>query len=204
MDTQLQELIERIKTEGVKDAQDKADEIIENARHKANDIVAAAHEEASKIQADAKREAATMQSAGQAALKQAGRDLILAVRAQLTAVFDSVLKNQVAGAMTGEGLRQAIVVLMQAWAGGEATDLDVLLPKAEFDRLEGELRAQLAETLAGGVEIKPIDDVDAGFRISRKDGSAYYNFTADGIAEVLSEFLNPRLSEILKDAAKEA
>jgi V/A-type H+-transporting ATPase subunit E len=40
--------------------------------------------------------------------------------------------------------------------------------------------------------------VQAGFRISTKDGSAYYDFSDEGIAEMLSAFVSPRLAELLQ------
>jgi V/A-type H+-transporting ATPase subunit E len=33
-----------------------------------------------------------------------------------------------------------------------------------------------------------------------KDGSAYYNFTSEGIAEILGEYVNPSLGELIQRA----
>jgi V/A-type H+-transporting ATPase subunit E len=53
------------------------------------------------------------------------------------------------------------------------------------------------------VELKFDRSLDAGFRISNKDGSAYYDFSAESVAELFSAYLNPRLAETLKNAVKE-
>jgi V/A-type H+-transporting ATPase subunit E len=60
----------------------------------------------------------------------------------------------------------------------------------------------LAVELQKGVELKPFPEIEAGFRIAMKDGSAYYNFTDRGIAEILAEYLNPKIAEIVQEAAQ--
>jgi V/A-type H+-transporting ATPase subunit E len=80
----------------------------------------------------------------------------------------------------------------------------VLLPEDTRDEIESGLRSRLAEELKGGLEIKPVHGIDSGFRIAEKDGSVYYDFTATGIADVLSAYLNPRLQEAIKQAAEQA
>jgi len=95
------------------------------------------------------------------------------------------------------------VTIVKEWSSKDTADLAVLLPKGEYEKLEASLRSRLAEKMKEGLEIRPFSGIDAGFRISAKDNSSYYNFTAQGLAEMLGEFLNPRLSAIMKDAVKE-
>ena len=47
MDVQLQELIDKIKSEGIKSAEKESKKIIREAQQKANEIIASAHDEAS-------------------------------------------------------------------------------------------------------------------------------------------------------------
>jgi V/A-type H+-transporting ATPase subunit E len=61
--------------------------------------------------------------------------------------------------------------------------------------------SRLVEELKKGFELKPLPTLEAGFRIGLKDGSAYYDFSDQGIAEILAEYLNPRLSELMSQAA---
>jgi V/A-type H+-transporting ATPase subunit E len=57
--------------------------------------------------------------------------------------------------------------------------------------------------LKKGIELKPFPELQAGFRIAMKDGSAYYNFSDQGIAEILAEYMNPRIAEIVQEAVEE-
>ena len=76
----------------------------------------------------------------------------------------------------------------------------MLLSDTDLAALEQSLRSKLSQQLKAGMEIRAGAGLAGGFRVSMKDGSSYYNFTPAEIASVLSEFLNPRLTEILQQA----
>ncbi len=203
MDVQLKELIDRIKSEGVKSAETQASEIISKAEQRAEEIVAEARENAEQIVADAEQEARKREASGREALKQAGRDLLLQLRRRIQSVFAEVIDSSVADAYSGEALERAVVTLIAAWAEGKEGQLEVLLPEEELKELEQSLRSQLAKQLSSGIEIKPSPEVEKGFVVSERDGSAYYDFSADGVAEMLRLYLSPRLGEALDNAAAE-
>jgi len=62
------------------------------------------------------------------------------------------------------------------------------------DKLAGEFKK--------GVELKSNRKLTSGFRISNKEGSVYYDFSAEAVAGLFSTYLNPKLAEILKEASK--
>ena len=51
------------------------------------------------------------------------------------------------------------------------------------------------------MEIKADDSLSSGFRIGAKDGSAFYDFSAEEVAGLFSSYLNPRTTELMKRAA---
>ena len=53
------------------------------------------------------------------------------------------------------------------------------------------------------VDIKLDNSLTKGFRIGSKDGSAFYDFSAESVADLFSAYLNPKTSAIMKEAAKE-
>lgn len=200
MDVQLKELIEKIKDEGVKSAEEKAAQIIHGAEQKAGDILAGAHKEASGIIANARAESARLDHSGREALKQAGRDLILSLKSRLEELFKTVIETGVKESLPGQVLEEAIIKLITSWSAKKVADLQVLLSPQDLEKVEKTLRSKLASELKKGLEIRPIPEIAAGFRVSMKDGSAYYNFSDQGIAEILTEYLNPRLSELILEA----
>ena len=202
MDVQLKELIERIKSEGIENAEQEADRIIQEAQDRAKKIVSDAESEADKIRSKAEEDAARREETGRASLKHAGRDLILSVQKRLQVLFDKIIYQETSEVLKGDLLEKAVAQVVQNW-DSDVTDLTVLVSEEELQRVEKGLKKKLSNKLAEGIEIKPLPKSEAGFQVSMKDGSAYYNFTAEGIAELLSQFLNPRLAETLREAAEE-
>jgi V/A-type H+-transporting ATPase subunit E len=90
--------------------------------------------------------------------------------------------------------------ILKGWAGKDA--LDLILTEAQLKQLSAFFTDKLAAELKKGLELKADRGLSAGFRIVNKDGSAYYDFSAESVAELLSAYLNPHLAETLKDAAK--
>ncbi|MCP5514751.1 MAG: V-type ATP synthase subunit E [Spirochaetales bacterium] len=201
MEVQLKELIEKIKIDGVKDAELKAADIVKNAEAKADEIVAKAKKEASRIIAGAKEEAVKSEQSGREALKQAGRDLVLNLQTKITDLFNIIIKKEVASAMDDKVLAETIVKLIGSWKSG-TENLQVLLSEKDYRNVENVLRTKLADQIKKGFEVKASKNLDAGFLVSVKDGSAYHNFSAEGISEVLSEYLNPRISSLLNEGVK--
>lgn len=201
MDVQLKELLEKIKEEGVKPAESKAASIIADAEKKAHALVTDAEKKAEGIVAQAKADAEKTERAGREALKQAGRDLILALRNKIAALFDSVIQLETEKSMSGAKLEDIIAAVVKAWVGKQSSDITVLLSASDLEKMEKSLMSKLSAEMKKGVDIKPSPHVDAGFHIAEKDGAAYYNFSSQGIAELLGEYLNARLSEVVKEAA---
>jgi V/A-type H+-transporting ATPase subunit E len=202
MDVQLQELIEKIKSEGIKSAEQESARVLKDAQHKANDIIAAAHNEASGIVAKAQKEVRRFEHSAKDAVAQAGRNTILSLRTRITELFDALIAEQTKEAYTTKVLEAAIVSLIKSWSKEQIPNLQVLLSSSDLKKVEKQLKSRLAAELKNGVELKPFPEIQAGFRIAMKDGSAYYNFTDQGIAEILAEYLNPKIAEIVQEAAQ--
>jgi V/A-type H+-transporting ATPase subunit E len=203
MDVQLQELIDKIKSEGIKTAEQESARVLREAEHKANDIIANAHDDASSIIAKAKEEAHRFEQTAKEAVKQAGRNTILSLRTRVTEIFDAVIAEETKQAYSLKVLEEAIVSLIKAWNKKQIPNLQVLLSASDLKKIEKQLKSRLAAELKKGVELKPFPELQAGFRIAMKDGSAYYNFSDQGIAEILAEYMNPRIAEIVQEAVEE-
>ena len=201
METQLEDIIRKIQEEGVDTAEKRSREIIEAAEKQAAQKIHKAQTEAQTIIDDAKKEHDRLIASGEAALQQAGRDLILAVQKRVTAIFESVTERAVGESLTADRIGEIIVALIEQWQKTGSDSLEVLVPESDRTAIESALKGRLSQTFAAGVEVRPVAGITAGFRIGEKGGASYYDFSADSLAELLSAFLNPRLSEIMKNAA---
>ncbi len=204
MDTQLKELIETIKAEGVEGAERQAQQIVGSAEEKSEEIISQARSRAAEIVEQANSDRARQEASGKEAVKQAARDLVLNVQSQLTAIFRAVVENAVNESFDAGVLERAVETVIGAWATGEDASVDVLLSKEDLGKLESSLRSRLAEQLSSGTEIKAAAGVQDGFRVSTRDGRVYYDFTVDAIAEGLCAYVTPRLADTIREAAKDA
>jgi len=204
MDVQLQELIDKIKKDGVAAAEKSASEIISTAEKKAAKIVSDSELKADKIVKTAKTETERMEKASEDAIRQAGRNLIISFRDSVTAELSAIVKAETAKAYSGELLAKLIPETVKAWtAKTDAKDVSVLLSEKDLSALEKELRAALKAEIAKGLELKPDNTIAGGFRIGINKGEAYYDYSADAVADLFSAYLNPRTAAIMKSAASE-
>jgi len=199
MDVQLKELIEKIKSEGVKTAEDQAAEIIRKAEFKAEAIIADAESMAKTARDKASSDAARFEATGNEALKQSSRDLIISTNKKLEEIFGRLLKNEVDEVLKGSFLESIIMTVVKNWKN-DLEDMSVLLPENELKKLESGLKTKISKEIKGSLEIKPLSGIDSGFRVSSKDGSAYFDFTGEGISGLLSELLNPKIASLLQEA----
>lgn len=204
MDVQLKELIEKIKSEGVRTAEDQAAEIIRKAEQKAEVIISDAESMAKTARDKASADAARFEATGNEALKQSSRDLIISTNKKLEEIFGRLLKNEVDEVLKGSFLESVIMTVVKNWKN-DLEDMSVLLPENELKKLESGLKTKISKEIKGSLEIKPLSGIDSGFRVSSKDGSAYFDFTGEGISGLLSQLLNPKIASLLQEAtAREA
>ncbi len=198
MDVQVKELIEKIKNDGVKSAEESSSRIISEAEKKAAALIENAEKEAAEIKSQAQNEAGRMEQAGKEALKQAGRDLLLSVKKDVEELFNRIVQSGTAEVLKGDSLKDCIVAVLKSWKEDEIADLSVLVAPETLKSMEGKLKADLKSMIDKGLEIKPFSGLDAGFRISVKDGRAFYDFSDKELMELLSKYLNPGLMSILE------
>lgn len=201
MDVQLKELIEKIKSEGVASAEQEAKKIMAEAQEKASRLLHEASQQIQSQKAQAEADLKKLESASRDALGQAARDLLLSLEKRLVALFDSLLAQSVGEVLTGANLEKILLQVVGSWNQGEKP-LQVLLSAPDFKALSSGFQAKLAKSLTQGVELLESVKVESGFRIGEKNGAAYYDFSSEGIAQVLSSSLSPELSKILKSAVK--
>ncbi|MDR1803324.1 MAG: V-type ATP synthase subunit E [Treponema sp.] len=203
MEVQLQELIDKIKKDGIESASEEAARVKREAEAEAARIVSAARREADDIVSRGKADAARSEKAGIAALEQASRNLVLAFKGEIQSLLDKLVTGAASSAYSENTLKEVLPGLLKEWVSkGGSESLDLLLPENELNKLKGWATSALAAELNKGLELKSDRHLAAGFRIANKDGSAYYDFSAESVAELLSAYLNPHLAGILKSTAQ--
>jgi V/A-type H+-transporting ATPase subunit E len=201
MDIQLQEFIDKIKKDGIEQASEEVARIRAEAEAEAKRIVEAAVKEAAVTVEKGKQDAERFEKAASAALEQAARNLLLSFNSEIEAALNKIITKDTQNALNDDTLKSLIPEVVKGLSSGKET-VDVILNEKQLKSLESWARSALTAEMAKGLEIKPGKNLAAGFRIALKDGSAYYDFSGPAVAEALSAYLNPRLAEIVKNAAK--
>jgi V/A-type H+-transporting ATPase subunit E len=198
MEIQVQELIDKIKKDGVKAATEEANKVKAEAGTEARRIVETAKKEADDLIARAKQDAERSEKAGIAALEQASRNLILAFKDEIQALLNKIINDKVSANYNEDVLKAALPELIKSWAAKGGDDIAVIMPESELSKLQGFFNDKLRDELSKGVELKSNRKLACGFRISNKAGSVYYDFSSEAVAKQLSAYLNPKLAELLK------
>jgi V/A-type H+-transporting ATPase subunit E len=203
VDIQVQELIDKIKKDGIETATAEADKIRQGAEAEAARLLDAARKEAAEIVGKAAEDAGRSEKAGVAALEQASRNLLLVFRDEVQALLDRLVREQVKESLNDDVLKKAIPEVLGAWGPKEQGSLDVLLSPASLSKVEAFFNTKLSAALKKGLTLGEDSGLAGGFRIANRDGSAYYDFSADSVAGMFCAYLNPRLAEILRASSKD-
>lgn len=196
MEVKIDQLIEKIKSEGVETAKQNADEIVQNAKKEADSIVSDAKKEAEKIINDAKQQTELFQNNAELAIKQAARDSELVVKTNIIALFDQVFKKEAGSTLAPDFMKSLIEKIVAEW--GKDNEVDILVNEKDQKALESLLAQGVKGAAKDGITVKVSDDIAEGFRIGLKGEDVYYDFSDATIAEMLKSFLSPKLKEILE------
>ena len=91
--------------------------------------------------------------------------------------------------------REKISIMLWASDGSEILDYTGDLEKLKESILSG-LKGKMLE----GVTLKANENFDGGFRIAVNNGEAYYDYSADEVINMLSNYLSPGVTALLKEA----
>jgi len=198
MESKLEHLIEKIKSDGIEEAKKSAAEIINAAKKEADGIIKKANTDSEQIIADAGKEADKLKTNAESALKQASRDTVLVTKEKLLKLFGTAFNKELGQALLPEFIKELIMKIVDSW--GKDKNLEVLVSDKDLKQLQDLVFAQGRASLKDTVTIKVDRGISRGFRVGLKDDDVYYDFTDESIAEFLGEFLNPGIREILDKA----
>ena len=180
MELQIQDLVSSIRKDGIDAANAEAEAIISEAKKKAETIIADAKAEAKNIQETSEKEIGILKESAALSAEQAKRDAMLAFKNEVQTEFEKILsakiKNNLSDAALGK-LIQAVVA-----------DEDVQNYSVEVAEVSDSLKAELAEEIKNGLEIKPTRNVRAGFRLAARDGSGYFDCSDEEIMQMLMPY----------------
>jgi len=202
MTEELQQLLDRIRTEGVEKAQVEAKAIIEKARAEADALVAKAKDDAAALRQAAERDAAAFARRAEESVRQAARDVRIQVEQDLVKTLESLLRREVGRAASGEqALHQWISDAVAATLKGGAREVEVVLGGRAAEQVAGLVaRLQADAATAEGVKVTPSPAFPDGFVLRLEGGRVEQSFSAEAITAALARLLRPQLVKLLQAA----
>ncbi len=201
MEIQLQELIEQIKKDGITVAESEAASIIDAANIEAEKIISVAKSEAEKLLIEANLQNERMLRVSEDAIRQAGRNVLISFRESVAKELDAVIGDKVSLAYSSDSISALIIKVVEVWSNNpEVEDISVLLNEKDLLQLESDLLATLKSKMIKGVTLKANDNFDGGFRIAVNNGHAYYDYSKDAVIEMMSSYMNPKVTALMKEA----
>jgi len=200
MAEELKELIEKIQAEGIKAAEEKAASIEAEARRRAEDLVKKAEKEAVRIEAEAKDRISRMEEGAKNSIKQAGRDTILSLKKEISAMLGRLVEHHVHKALSAEETAKILTTVIKG-CGGEGMDKIVAsVRKEDVAAIEAALLAELGAEIKKSITIRTTGELRGGFVISYDSGRSSYDFSDKALAEYLASYLKPKLADLLKES----
>jgi V/A-type H+-transporting ATPase subunit E len=201
MSEKLNQLLEKINREGVDQAQQKAKAIEDEARRQAVKITEEASRKAESIIGNANTEVQKFKDNAELTLKQAARDMLLSLKNEIRKTLEKIIHVEISSSLTSDDiavlLKKAIDQFLER--NGKPGDVMVLLKEEDIAKLKSGFIGKLKENLEEGIVFKPYSKINAGFAISFDKGKSFFDFTDEGLREVLRANLNPALSQILTE-----
>ena len=200
MSQQVQELIDKIKNEGLHAADQKARELEEQAKRNAQGILNEANKRAQDLLLDAEEEIRKKQEASRTALQQASRDTLLSLKKEVQKLLYKVITAQVADALPPQKLSDIITEIAHKAVDGKSADagIEVVLSPEDLKELRDGFLAKLQKQFKGPVHFQASEDIGKGFTVSFDQGKSSFDFSEAALAEYLSVYLNEELAALLK------
>ena len=199
MSQHVQELIDKIKIEGLQAADQKAKEVEDSAKALAQRIIADAEVKAKHIVADAEAKAQATRESTEMALKQAARDTLLALRKEIEGVLQKVIAKELKGALSPEQLAGIVseIVKGSVKANLAESNIEVTVSAADLKTFEDGFAAKLQKEIKQPVTFKSADGISTGFTISFDEGKSCFDFTDASLVEYLGTYLNTQVAALL-------
>jgi V/A-type H+/Na+-transporting ATPase subunit E len=209
----VQELIEKLKNQGVTAGREQAGQIVKEARDQAARILSDAKAQAEAMLSDARKKIEIEHTSAQEAMKAAFRDTQLTLRSQFRAAFAAHLKKLVSVELQDKDFVRQLVLVIAGMTKPEIADapLEIQLPSNLFEtdehgtRLSPEGKERLRHLVLGvsgqllreGVDLKPSEDFSGGIRVHVVGEDLEIDLTDEALSNLLLKYLLPRYRAIV-------
>lgn len=208
----VQNLIDKLKSDGVSKGREEADRLVAEARAKAMSIIDQSREESQELLANARKEAEQIEANGREALRLAGRDAVLHLKEQLQQEFKHRLSTLIGRSLKDpELIRRMILEITSGTMHDSGTESKEgqqsmrLLVSGGSDpesnqQLDALVQGLSADMLSDGVQLNIAGDPHSGIRVKLVEQDVEIELTETALTSWLMRFLAPRFRSIIESS----
>ncbi len=217
----VEQLIDRLRDEGVLAGRQRANEIVLDAERQAAELIAEAEQTARSMVAQAQLEVDRLKRGGEDALAIAMRDIVLKLKAQLSDVIGERVRRLIAKELQQEDFLRMLLLEVAGRVRedsrlDECENVEAILPRnliglqelrrRPLELEEGSLSHFIinvaADELREGVVFATSEELQGGLRIRLVDQDIQIDLTDEKLSELLLEHLQPRFRAMLEGMVK--
>jgi V/A-type H+-transporting ATPase subunit E len=211
----VQELINKLRDDGVKAGEEEAERRVKKAKDQANMIISEAKAEAERLVHEAKVASAAEQERANEAIKVAFRNTRLELQSGLEKAFENHVKRLVSKEVRDEEFLRRLLLSIVGSAAAEIPQdqpFEVTLPEKIFEtdpeatdvpeewkeRIRNFVRRGTSEILRDGVELVPSTSLRGGIQLRLKEEDVIFDFSEQALSDVIVKHLLPRYRAIVE------
>jgi V/A-type H+-transporting ATPase subunit E len=211
-ESSVQMLIDRIRDQGVQNANLEAARILADAEAKASQLLADAQKQAEQLRTKAMADIEAEQAAAQEALKLSARDTVIRLKNLVTTAFETFVRRLVTTATQDRELMKNLVLVLAGQSAEEFIkdkQIQILLSEALLtgkpdpklrDLSKQTILSLSSDMLREGVELIPSSSVEGGAKVRLVGEQLEIDLSDKAITKLLADQLLPRFHALLTAA----
>lgn len=195
MESKLQELTQKIYSEGIEKAKADAVSIIQEAQKNADEIINKAQQEASEIIKKAGNNAVELKRNAESEIRMASRQAISKLKQQIVDLIAArVIDVPVKDALKDKEFVGSLILKV---ASGFNNNVELSLPQTDKDQLAKYFNDRTLEELNKTAYISFDGNMKAGFKVTPKGDNYTISFTDEDFAGYFKGFMRPRTIQLV-------
>jgi len=195
----LQQLTDRLYSEGLAKGREQGEKILEESRTQAEEILCKAKAEAKAIIDDAASQAEKTAVKSFSDIKMASSQALVATKSEIENVILAKAVDEKTASALGDAafIKEIIAAVARGFSADSSAELSVILPQSIKDEVEGYIKGELSKAIGRGIEVSGDKKMKAGFSIGPRDGKYFVSFTDETFSQLIREYLRPATRKIL-------
>lgn len=197
----VQELVDRLREDGVQAGTAEADQLIEAARKQAASILDEAKADAASLVQQARDEAESLRKAGEDALRLAGRDSVLQLQEEVSQKFADQVSRLVDASLNDDQFIQKLLLEIAREAVPKEAGKPVQLLLSDEATMNRFVQSTAAALMRDGVSLAVSPDGEPGVIVKMLDKDAEVSFQEKAVTDFFLQHLLPRFRAVLEGEA---